>query len=153
MDETFKIFVDRLRNGEEEFICETVDPGLLDLSSEEVSFLSPVLIEGTAVLRQKELILQLSIETKATLLCAICNTPVEISLHIPDFIHTEALENIVSRVFEYQFLIREILLLELPMAIECCNGCCPERESLAKYLKKNTSSKEEQAYDHPFADL
>lgn len=136
MDDTFKIFVYRLKDGQQEVIEETLSPDFLDIHEAELSFSVPVVLQGKAEVAENTLILQLSIETEATLPCSICNQDVQVKIGISDFYHTEELANVKDGVFDYRQILREAILLELPYTAECNEGSCPERESLARYFKK-----------------
>lgn len=137
MDDTFKIFVHRLRDGREERIEETLSPDFLDIDEADLVFKEPVNIEGTAAVTDDILVLILSIDTIAALPCAICNTDVKVKISIPHFCYTEKLSDIKGAVFDYQEALREGILLELPYTTECNGGDCPERADLAKYLTRN----------------
>lgn len=134
MGDEFKIFVLRLKDGQKEIIEETLSPDFLDIHEKDLAFTVPVKIHGEAEFVDQALVLRLDIETEATMPCAICNENVQVKLEIPDFCHTEELENIKGDVFNFKDSLREAILLELPSRAECGNGNCPQREVLAKYF-------------------
>jgi uncharacterized metal-binding protein YceD (DUF177 family) len=136
MDDTFKIFLKRLRDGHEEKIHEQLAPDFLDIHEAELSFRTPVSIEGSACVADEVLVLTLSIKTEATMPCAICNCDVQVQISIPHFCYTESLSEIKRGVFDYRQALREQILVELPYRAECNEGDCPERASLAKYFRK-----------------
>src|ERR1700722_6212838 len=136
MDDTFKIFVRRLKDGHYETIKESLSPEFLDIHEADLAFESPVICVGTATVADEMLLLQLAIETEATMRCAICNRDVQVKISITDFYVTKRLSEIKSGVFNYQEVLREGILLELPYSAECNGGDCPERVSLAKYFTK-----------------
>lgn len=136
MDDTFKIFVHRLRDGHSEKIEETLPPDFLEISEEALSFHSPVRISGSATLADETLVLRLSIETEAVLPCSICNRDVPYQISIPNFYFTIGLDEIKGAVFNYKEALREGILLELPYIAECNGGDCPERGNLAKYFTR-----------------
>lgn len=138
MSEEFKIYVDRLRNGEVEAIKERVSPDFLEQSDEELSFDMPVAFNGEAYLAEDELILHLNIETVAKLPCSICQKRVEVPLTISDFYHAEPLSELKDAIFDFQGPLRETVILNAPQLVECSGGKCPERENIKQYLNKNS---------------
>lgn len=134
MDDTFKIFVHRLKDGHEEKIEERLDPHFLDIKEAELSCDDPINLKGVAQLADDLFILRMTIETQVIMPCAICNQDVHVKIFIPNLYHTESLENIKSGVFDYREVLREAILLEVPYIAECNSGDCPERASMAKYL-------------------
>ncbi len=134
MDDTFKIFVHRLKDGHQEKIEESLDPSFLDINEKDLKFSAPVEIEGNASFADGMLVLHLSVETEASMSCAICNQPCPFKISIPHFYYTIPLEEIKGSVFNYQNALREAILIEIPYTTECNSGDCPERASLAKYI-------------------
>lgn len=136
MTQSFKIYIDRLKNEETEEISIIAPSEFIDIHEQDLSFPNPVRIHGEAYLADDHLILHLKIETEALIPCKICNGPVCFPLIIDDFYHTEELSSLKSSVFDYTSPLREALLLNLPAFIECNAGSCPERDTLSHYLKK-----------------
>lgn len=136
MDDTFKIFIKRLKDGHEEKIHENLAPDFLDIHEAELGFHAPVSVEGTASVANEALVLMLSVSTEAIMPCAICNGDVQVKISIPHFCYTESVSAIKGAVFDYREPLREQILLELPYRVECNGGDCPERASVAKYFKK-----------------
>jgi uncharacterized metal-binding protein YceD (DUF177 family) len=136
MDDTFKIFVHRLRDGHQEKIEEILSPEFLDIHEKDLAFNAPVTIEGNATLANDVLVLILAIEAEATMPCAVCNRPCQVKISISNFCHTVNLDCIKSHIFDYKEILREGILLELPYKTECNGGDCPERIGLAKYFNK-----------------
>jgi len=154
MDDTFKIFIDRLQDGEQEVIEEKLNPDFLDIHEADLEFPSPVYLKGEAIMSKGMLILHFSISTEAVLPCSICNKDVKIPIEIKNFYHSEDIANIRSGVFNFTEILRETILLEIPYTTECHGGSCPERQDMAKYFKKNKpAGDEKEATYHPFADL
>jgi uncharacterized metal-binding protein YceD (DUF177 family) len=151
MSEPFKIYVDRLRGGNTETIDVALEPSFLDIHEADLSFSSPVLLKADVYLTDEHLIIHLKATTKATRPCAICNQPMGVDLVVKDFYHTELLEDIPSAIFDFQDVLREALLIELPLVVECNGGKCPEREALRPFM----SSKErtENPTYFPFTDI
>ena len=136
MDDTFKIFILRLKEGEQEIIEETLAPTFLDIHEEELTFQAPIAVSGKASVADTTLILQLAIETEALMPCSICNQKIPVKIAIPDLCYNESLDEIKNGVFDYQEVLREAILLELPYTVECNGGACPERETLLKYTSQ-----------------
>lgn len=136
MDDTFKIFVHRLKGGHEEKIEEALDPQFLEVNEEGLAFTHKVYLQGHAELADGMFILKFSIKTETAMPCAICNKEVVIPITIPDFYYMEPLAEIRGGVFDYREILREAILLEIPYTAECNKGDCPERATVAKYLSK-----------------
>lgn len=153
MDDRFKIYVDRLVNGSIEVLDETFPPDVMDISEGDLTFPSPIKVSGKAYLSNNTLILNLSILTDALLPCAICNESVTYKIDLHDRYFSEDLDSIRSGIFNYKDLLRETILLEIPQTIECHEGACPERKTLAKYLKQDSKKDDSDSTYHPFADL
>jgi uncharacterized metal-binding protein YceD (DUF177 family) len=134
MDDTFKIYLHRLRDGHEERIEESLSPGFLDIHEADLAFKSPITLKGSVAVADETLVLTLAIETEAIMPCAICNRNVNVKILIPDFCHTENLADIKGGIFDYKEILREGILLELPYTAECNGGGCSERAALAKYF-------------------
>lgn len=137
MDDTFKIFVHRLNDGQQEKIDETLSPDFLDIHEADLAFKSPVHIKGSAEAADDMLVLILEVETEAIIPCSICNKQVSTRISLTHFCHTERFSDIKGSVFNYKNLLREAILLEVPYSTEC-NGDCPERADLAQYFTKET---------------
>lgn len=151
MDERFKIFFEHLRDGGTETIDITCDPAFMEVAEEALFFTKPVKIKGEAYLTDETLILHLNIATSASIMCSICNAPVEVELELTNFYHTEQVEEIKNGCFNYRDAVREAILLEVPPFAECHEGNCPDRKGLSKFLKKPTSTKNDG--HQPFADI
>lgn len=140
MDDTFRIYVHRLKDGVEEKILETLPPDFLEVCEAELAFPEPVILKGTATMTDSMVVLYFNIETVAVMPCAICNQECRVKIVIRNFCHTEKLSEIKGGVFDYRKVLREGILLELPYTAECNEGCCPERSTLAKYLIQESSN-------------
>lgn len=153
MDEAFKISVEPLRDGGQEKIHEQLDSAFLDIKESSLVFDKPVWLEGVAYIAGEELVLHWDIRTEALISCSICNEPVRVFLHIPNFYYSEPVKEIKSGIYNYKDLLRETILLEIPSFAECAEGSCPKRKEYQKYLTEpSTSSSEDNGY-HPFADV
>lgn len=140
-----KIYIDRLLGEKTESIKEMASPALMDIHETELSFSSPIQIEGTAYLAGDHLVLHLSVETEATQPCSICNEPVTSKIILNDFYHTIPLDDFKEAVYNYTEILREAILLEIPQFVECHQGC-PEHSSIKPYLRKEETH-------YPFGDL
>lgn len=154
MDDEFKIFVEQLREGNEQTIQEKLTPDFLDIQDKELIFDKEVELTGKAYLAQDELILYWNIYTTAKIPCPICNEMVNFSVAIENFYASEPLDEIKTGIYNFKDLLRETILLEVPLFMECQGGKCPKRKELAKYLKQPTDqvTNQEEGYQ-PFADL
>ena len=141
------ILIDRLKSGQTERIDEHLNAEFLGPDEAELKFGSVVDVKGEAYLTDDHLIIHLKAATKFTMPCSICNQMTETDLKIDHFYQAVPIEEIPSAVFNYQDLLRESLLIELPGTIECNAGKCPEREIIETYM----GSKEKT--NLPFADL
>jgi uncharacterized metal-binding protein YceD (DUF177 family) len=154
-DDRFRIFVEQLRNGSIEEIDETVSPDFLDINERELSFSKPVNVCGQVYLAEDMLVFHLDIHTVATIPCAICNGPADIVIAIKGFYHAVPLSEIKGAIYDFREILRESILLEVPILAECHQGRCPQRDSLEKYFKKEGApgSKEDEDGYRPFAGL
>jgi uncharacterized metal-binding protein YceD (DUF177 family) len=153
MDEAMRIYVDRLRGQGVEHIREAVGVGFLDVDEADLRFVEPVQIVGEAYLVQHELVLKLAISASAIMPCAICNESVEVPIRVEltDSIPETAFK---SGIFDMSEIVREAILLEVPLAVECHEGQCPARQEIAQYLKEKRDSDQEDGQGfRPFADL
>jgi uncharacterized metal-binding protein YceD (DUF177 family) len=151
MEDRFKIFVERLRDGHTEQIQEVFLPDFLEIQDEDLLYQDNVYVKGKAYLVEDNLIIHLDIRTSARLPCIICNEPVVVPVEIHGFYHTEPIAGIKGSVFNYTNVLREIIILESPVFAEC-KGKCPQREEIEKYLFKEKGENPEEGY-HPFSDL
>lgn len=129
-----KIYIDRLRDGNELSIEESVPSELLDLQDGDLEFAREVKISGEAYTTDDHLIIRLEIETCAYLPCTICNEKVEIPINIHDFAQTLELTEIRKAIYDFSKDVRDAILLKTPRFAEC-EGNCPERAALAQFLK------------------
>lgn len=151
IDDTFRIYIDRLKDDQEQVIEETCSPGFLEITDKELQFDAPVHIDGSAYLAESELVLRLNVSTEAKMPCSICNDWIEIPIQIEDFIHVVPLDEIKTGVYDFKEILREEILVAVPNFIECHDGQCPNRKDIDKFLKKD--SKDQDDVYHPFADL
>ena len=154
-NDRFRVFVEQLRDGNTEEIEETFAPDFLGINERDLSFTHPVTVRGQVYLADDMLILHLDVNTIATIPCAICNAPADINIAIKGFYHAVSLEEIKGAIYDFREILRETILLEVPILAECHQGKCPQRKSLEKYFKKEGapgSEADEEGYK-PFAGL
>lgn len=151
----FKIFVEQLRLGNTEEIEESLSPDFLEVAEKELSFSKPVMVKGQVYLADHTLILHFDISTIAVMPCAICNQAVNVGIEIKGFYHAVPLVDIKGAVYDFREILREAILLEVPLLTECHQGKCPQRKSLEKYFKKEVPPgiKEQEEGYRPFANL
>jgi uncharacterized metal-binding protein YceD (DUF177 family) len=141
------IYVDRLKDGSVEKFKGTIST---DFLGTDPLFGSELSVSGEAYVTGEHLILKLQASTEAKLPCSICNGLTCVPLKLTDFYHAEPISEIPS-VFDFSELLRQDLLLQLPLFAEC-EGNCPEREEIKKFLKKETSAALHNV-QFPFSDL
>jgi len=143
-----------LRGGQTQKIDEMADPLLLAVEEKELSFPSEIDVKGEAYLTDDFLMIRLKVKTVARMPCAICNEMVTKELKVDNFTHAQPIDEIPSAVFDYSELLREALLLDLPQYVECNQGNCPERATIAPFLRSQASQeKVEKTTYFPFADM
>ena len=130
MLDDFKIYIDRLRNGATEQISGTLSSDVIDVDEEELQFHHPVYVNCEAYLVKHELILNFEIKTIAQLPCKICNQLTMFDICVEKCYQSVPLKCIKSKVFDAVDIIREMILLEVPITVECNDNHCPERERL-----------------------
>jgi len=150
MERSFEILIDRLKDGQTLKINEAFHPSFLEIEEKELSFDHPVAVKGEAYLTDRELILHLDAATKAQMPCSICNEKTFIKLEIKNFYHAQPIEEIPSAIYNFREILREALLIEVPPFVECNEGKCPVRATLAPYLR--AEKRKEETY-LPFSDL
>lgn len=153
-DDRFKIFVEQLRDGRIKEVDESFPPDFLEVDEKELAFEQPVMVKGQVYLAEENLVLHFDFAATAKMLCAVCNGPVDVPLEVQGFYHAVPLSEIKGAIYDFSGLLREIVLLEVPLLAECRQGKCPQRKSMEKYLKsKNSSGTDESEGYRPFADF
>lgn len=142
-----KLLIDRLKNGQTEKIDQKLAGAFLGPDEEELKFSFPVKVKGEAYLTDDHLIVHLKAETRVLMPCSICNQMIDSDLKVDHFYQAVPVEEIPSAIYDYQDLLREALLLELPRTVECNSGKCPERETMAPYMRHVEDT------NFPFADI
>lgn len=128
-----EIFIDRLREGHSEEIDQEVGPDFLFVEDGGLVFDVGVSVSGKAYLADSHLVCTLDVSTVYKTWCKICNELVPFELDLTGIYLTEEVENIPSKIYNFQEPLREAILLEIPMYHEC-DGNCPERENIRQYL-------------------
>lgn len=132
-----KIYYHSLREGDREKIDIKLPPDFMDVREKELSFADPVLIKGEVYVTEDLLVFQCCASTFATIPCAVCNEPVKIPLTVTNLYHPESVEKLKAAYVDFAPLLREDILLQIPVFAECNNGNCPERATLKKFLKNH----------------
>ena len=154
MSDIFKIYIDRLKNSNEEVFDDKVSPHFMNINETELKFPNPINLKGKAYIANTDLIVHLSTATTAKLPCKICNTMALYQIEIKNYIHNIPIENISNAIYDIREILREIILLEIPAYIECNKDNCEERKNIAKYLKQNNKKKEKELNNYfPFSEL
>ncbi len=125
------IYIDRLSDGQEEVFEGTISSSFL---GNDPKFQDTLSLAGKAYVTGDHLILKFQASTAAWLPCSICNEQTLVPVNLINFYHAESTKEIPS-VFDFSKLLREDLLLQLPQFTEC-NGKCPERKNIEKFLKE-----------------
>ena len=157
MEQELKIFIERLEPQTEYPLSHSLAPSFLQIEEKELIVTAPVDVKGKVFLTDHTLIFHLSCKTAIHMPCSICNKMQVFFLNSTETIHSFDLEELRESTFDYSFLVREDLLLQIPQFAECNEGKCSERESLSSYIKKSPSpikkgSSKQSSY-FPFADL
>lgn len=153
MEDIFKIHIEQLNEGREKKIQETLSPAFLDINEEDLFFNDPIELSGSAYLAEDELILNLNMSTRVLIRCSMCNELTPLTIDIQNCYHGESLKEITGGIFDISNFVRETILLEVPISIECNNGNCPKRKEFTKYLAPSSDQSSIADGHHPFADL
>ncbi|MBN2479386.1 MAG: hypothetical protein JXA94_04080 [Parachlamydiales bacterium] len=140
MEEKFKIFIDRLKNGSIENIeFNDVFSNEIGLIDEENLFeiSDKITIFGKAYLADKDLIINLNINFKVKIPCKICNEPAEKEIDIKNLYITKQSSEIKA-IYDFKEDIKNACFLEIPSFVECKDRC-EKRQTINKYLKKENS--------------
>jgi uncharacterized metal-binding protein YceD (DUF177 family) len=149
------LLIEHLKEGKSSIFEENLDPKLLSLDDEELSFKAPIHIKGSGYLAEDHIVIQLDVEGSAYLPCSVCNKPVNISVILKNAYITKPLSDLSGGKLNFTEDLRETILLEVPSFAECNEGKCPDRAYIEKYLKQpaiTPNQKEEDVY-YPFNGL
>lgn len=148
----FQIFIEQLRDGHQKDIHEKVPADFLDVHEKDLSFKKNVTIDGEAYLAGDMLMMHLTLSAVAVIPCSVCNEPVDVEIELPEVYHAEPLQDIKTGVFDFSEVVREGILLEIPLIAECDGGKCRKRKEIEKYLASPNKKPGDEGYK-PFADL
>ncbi|MBI3236113.1 MAG: hypothetical protein HYZ48_00110 [Chlamydiales bacterium] len=155
--EKLKIYIDRLKGGHTETLKETLSSECLDVKEADLQFAGTIDIKAELYLADDHLVTHLTIHAEASLPCSICNAQVHFPIAIENAYNAVAIEEIRGAIYDLFEEVRENILLNTPLFIECNNGTCPERAAVEPFLAKkaDTASEPENppAFHFPFADL
>lgn len=150
------VLVEHLKDGKSTPIDEVFEPTTLELADDELSFESPIHVQGSGYLAEDLVVIQLDIEGSCYLPCAVCNKPVKIPFVLENTYITKPLSECSGGKVCFLQDLREAILLEIPSFTECEGGQCPERSHMAPYLKQpslKTPRQEEKDLYYPFDGL
>lgn len=142
------LFIDRLTEGRTEVIQESIDPALLEISDDEINCTEQVIVSGEAYLAEDFLVISLTIKTRCALVCRFCNEVFSYPIAITSKLEEVGLEEIRGACFDLLPLIRELILLELPLYPQCDGASCKNRSRIEPYL-----TKKDETVHTPFKDL
>jgi hypothetical protein len=129
MVDDFKIYLDRLKNGNSQKVEGIYSPNLIDAEDDELRFTKPVHVSAECYLAEDQLIISISAKTEIETPCSICNEWTTIPLSVEKYLVTEFLEEISGSTYPFEQALREALLLQVPYTAECNQGQCPARKT------------------------
>ena len=141
-----------MKEGDPDLFSGSIQANSLLPTEKDLSFPAKIELSGESYLAGDHLIIKLEAKTEAKIPCAICNAQRDVPVVLHNFYHAEPIEEISSGIFDFSSLLREDLLLELPGFTEC-DGKCPERQNISKYLKNEETSASSHNIQFPFSDL
>ena len=147
--ENLNIYIDRLSEGQEQELQESLDPIFMGIFEDELSFEDPIELEGKAYLTDDHLLIEMNVSTCAKMPCTICNELTSIPVIINHSYLTIPLQEIKGAIYNCADTIRESLLLELPSFAEC-EGTCKKREVIKTFLNKEQT---DDSNHFPFSGL
>ncbi len=153
IDPALKIYVEQLRGGKTQQLSEAISPEFLGVQEPELAFHSPVVIEGEAYLAQDDLVIQVDLQTQAQIPCRVCNELFQYDISIQKLMHIEPITDLKRGYFDISEVLREAILLEIPVIAECHDGHCPARKDMEGYLKQSVEEEEVEEGYHPFEGL
>ncbi len=144
------IHIDRLRDGEEEELACVLDPVFLDLKDDpDLSCTKPIDVSGATYIAGDFLIVELSCEVEFSIRCAVCSEMFPYIVTLDHVRFEKPLEEIRGKVFDFQDLLREEILVQIPHFALCGGYSCKNRKQVEKFLAKE---KQEDVF-RPFQDL
>lgn len=152
----FKIYVNRLNNGQTHEHEESLSSDFLDVRENFLKFQENIRISGSTYLADDHLVSHLCIDAIATIPCSICNEPVRIPIAIKDLYLSTPLTEIKGAIYDLSDEIRESILLQVPQFAECQQGKCPQRSHIEQFLGKKPKDEKKSDSDSihfPFSEL
>jgi hypothetical protein len=152
----FKIYVNRLNDGQSQTHDEILPPDFLEVQEEALRFQENIHITGSTYLADDHLISHFDIDASALIPCCICNEPVRIPILIKNLYLSKPLVDIKGAIYDLLDDIRESILIQVPQFTECNKGQCPNRPFVQQFLRKKSQEKKNVIPDcthFPFSDL
>lgn len=119
MNDSLKIYIDRLKDGHIEKIDESIDPCIIFADVTDIQFSGPIRISGDVYLADGEIIFLLDIHTQIVMPCSVCNENVAVNIDIIKVYNVLEMASVKGSVFDMRDMIREMVLLEVPTFVEC----------------------------------
>lgn len=145
---TIKIFIDRLVNEGEFSQKGQFDSSFIELKGPE-KIDGDISYDLKAYITDDHLVINFDTSCNILMPCKICNELTPVAIKCIKQSHLEPLENVKKGVFDASSCIRDAILLAMPDFTEC-QGNCPEREFIKKFLK--TENQQAETYQ-PFKGL
>jgi hypothetical protein len=130
------IFIDRLVNEGEFEHSGTLDPAILGLNEQEC-IAGPILYQLKAYLADDHLVVTFDVKSLLKIPCKICNEFTDYDVNCTKQTHLEPLNELKKGFYDASECLTEAILINIPPFYEC-EGNCPQRASLAPFLKKET---------------
>jgi uncharacterized metal-binding protein YceD (DUF177 family) len=134
------IYVDRLLDGHVEKMSERIDPQLLDIVDDEIGCKEPVAVSIEAYIADEFLLVTLSLQAELLLHCSVCNEEFQFPIAIEREDQEIELDEVKEGAYNVLPLIREVLLVALPLYPQCGGDCCLNRSKIEKYFAKEHKS-------------
>lgn len=128
-----KLYIDRIKANEYTDFSFIGSPEIMETSEKDASYEEEIVINGSSIIANDHLVVNITIQTSAKSFCKICNEPIDFPVEIEEKHAAFALEKIKSGIFLLESYIRDLIFLHTPRFMECNNNC-PERDVIKKYL-------------------
>lgn len=142
MKKVLQIPIDCLRGEEPYTLTESLPSTFIEQEEDEIRFQKPIEVEISAYISGEFLILDCSISTEILIPCSFCNEYYPLQLSLTHYQEEEPLENIKGHLFDASEVIREAILLEIPLYPLCGGVVCNNRATIEPYLTKSTEEEE-----------
>lgn len=146
-DPILKVYVEQLRGNKNWSLDAKLEPLFIGVEEKELKFKDPVFIEGRAYLAENNLVISASMQTKAEMPCKVCNEFFKLEIAVEGLVHVEPLTALKRGYVDISPILREAILLEIPVVAECRKEGCPKRKEVEKLLQER-----EEGYQ-PFSSL